>query len=146
MFYVDNEHNERLEQSIVDTTEVFESNDSYPELDMLQVNSCSQSEHVNPDVADLMSPCTIIKKRSSFEPRFVSEIEEQDFLTPKRRKRTIEMIKKVDKEKSLKIKRLQDAYRRQKRRIKSLEELVKHLEEEQMLSCEAAASLMVRSK
>lgn len=83
------------------------------------------------------------KKRRFHEPRFISEITLLDFSTPRRAQRVLKFIKDKDQKKANKIKYLQDINRNQRKRITSLEDMIKYLKEKGLMSHEAENSLTV---
>ncbi|CAG5090593.1 Protein of unknown function [Cotesia congregata] len=68
------------------------------------LNFSSEDENTVPGENNSPSQC---RKRKFFEPRYISEISPTDFATPKRAKRTLDLIKKSDRRKTEKIKQLQ---------------------------------------
>ncbi|XP_032685939.1 uncharacterized protein LOC116851046 isoform X1 [Odontomachus brunneus] len=72
------------------------------------------------------------KKRLFAEPRYISEITIADMSPPKRAKRVINFIKRVDDKKRKKIKSLQDRNRKLQKRIATLQELVSHLKKSRL--------------
>ncbi|XP_033219428.1 uncharacterized protein LOC117174424 isoform X2 [Belonocnema kinseyi] len=64
------------------------------------------------------------KKRRCFDPRFVSEIAESDLSTPSGRRRTLLMIKEIDRKKSLRIRKLMARTRYMQKRIETLEDML----------------------
>ncbi|XP_020297881.1 uncharacterized protein LOC109862292 [Pseudomyrmex gracilis] len=82
------------------------------------------------------------KKRRFAEPRYISEITTSDFSSPKKARRVIDMVKKTYKEKCNLIHNLQKKNRTLCKRITTLEELVKHLRKETLMSEEGADALM----
>ncbi|XP_056637751.1 uncharacterized protein LOC130445885 [Diorhabda sublineata] len=81
------------------------------------------------------------QKRKFFEPSYVSEISSTDFSTPKKAKITIDLIKKTDKRKTEKIKRLQRQTRNLQKKVVSLKELINHLKDKRTLKDESGDAL-----
>ncbi|XP_044732064.1 uncharacterized protein LOC123294931 [Chrysoperla carnea] len=103
-------------------------------------NLSSDDENTVPD--QNKSPSHRLK-RKFFEPRFVSEILPTDFSTPKRAKRTLDLIKNTDKKKTEKIRQLQRQARNLQKKVESLQDLINHLKENRMLTDESGDALMV---
>ncbi|XP_026829416.1 uncharacterized protein LOC105275792 isoform X3 [Ooceraea biroi] len=77
--------------------------------------------------------CFSRTKRLFAEPRYVSEITTSDVDTPRKAKRVLEFVKKVDKKKCKRIKCLQNQKRRLLKQIAALQTLVSHLKERRLV-------------
>lgn len=69
------------------------------------------------------------KKRFFAEPRYISEITISDVSTPRKAKRIIDFIKKIDQKKCKQIKCLQNQNRKLLKRILTLQNFISHLEQ-----------------
>jgi hypothetical protein len=83
------------------------------------------------------------KKRKFAEPRFISEIKTPDVSTPKRARRVLSLVRRIDEKKSKMIQTLQNKNRYLMKRIASLKELIKHLNNKGLMTEEAGNNLMV---
>ncbi|CAG5090639.1 Protein of unknown function, partial [Cotesia congregata] len=102
-------------------------------------NFSSEDENTVPGENNSPSQC---RKRKFFEPRYISEISPTDFATPKRAKRTLDLIEKTDRRKTEKIKQLQRQTRDLQQKVGSLQDSINHLKENRMLTDESGDALM----
>ncbi|KAL6420747.1 hypothetical protein ACFW04_013867 [Cataglyphis niger] len=83
------------------------------------------------------------KKRPFAYPRYVSEITISDVSTPRRAKKIINFVKKVNENKCKQIKSLQDQNRKLLMRVTTLQDLIFHLKESNLISDDAIDNLMI---
>ncbi|CAH0548698.1 unnamed protein product [Brassicogethes aeneus] len=77
---------------------------------------------------------TTPKKRRFSEPRFVSEITSPDVKTPRRAKRAIQLAQATIRQKTKKIRALQESNRYLKKKIESLKDVIVHLRKNNVVS------------
>jgi len=90
--------------------------------------------------------CTTPKKRRCAEPRYISEIMTPDVRTPRRASRIIKFVKNNDIKQRERIKKLQKMKRNLRKRMNTIENIVCHLKERQLISEHAGDSLLVLLK
>ncbi|XP_056636782.1 uncharacterized protein LOC130445245 [Diorhabda sublineata] len=118
--------NSTLENFKVETSERSINSGVY-EKDFIESNFIKIEDENNvPDKNTSPSQC---QKRKFFDPRYVSEISPTDFSTPKKAKRTLDLIKQTDKRKTEKIKQLQRKIRNLQQKVESLQDYIIHLKE-----------------
>lgn len=83
------------------------------------------------------------KKRRFMEPRYINEISPSHVRTPRRAKRVLEFVKRSYKNQTVKVKKLQDANRALNKRIRTLEDMVTHLKQKNLLSEQAGDQMLV---
>lgn len=87
--------------------------------------------------------CVTPKRRRFSEPRYISEISTPDLASPRRASRILHFIKKVNQKKSKEIKILQTKNGRLKKRIQTLQNMMRHLQRRGLMSEEAGDALLV---
>ncbi|XP_068904427.1 uncharacterized protein [Tenebrio molitor] len=102
-----------------------------------------QSELCNTASVESEETTHTSNKRKFAEPRYISEIEVSDMATPKKAKRILSLVRRIDSEKLKKIKSLQNKNRYLLKRMASLKELVKFLNDKGLIAEEAKNILMV---
>ncbi|XP_057340771.1 52 kDa repressor of the inhibitor of the protein kinase-like isoform X2 [Microplitis mediator] len=105
--------------------------DDDPPVDIMLQSSVEEliDELIN-EIEDLDddSNDTPKKQRIFYRPRYISEITLEDLSTPCKAERVLKLIKATDLRKSKQIKSLQDQRRQLHLRIKSLKDLISHLQ------------------
>ncbi|KAJ8933504.1 hypothetical protein NQ314_013969 [Rhamnusium bicolor] len=94
------------------------------------------------DECNLQSPCTP-KKRKFVLPRHSGNLTEEDFGTPRKTKRNLQLLKSTIAMKQRRLEMTQQQNRRLKRKIASLKELLSHLHIRNLISEEAEQTIMV---
>ncbi|KAJ8968199.1 hypothetical protein NQ314_002403 [Rhamnusium bicolor] len=94
------------------------------------------------DECNLQSPCTP-KKRKFVLPRHSGSLTEEDFGTPRKTKRNLQLLKNTIAMKQRRLEMTQQQNRRLKRKIASLKELMSHLHSRNLISEEAEQTIMV---
>ncbi|KAJ3622371.1 hypothetical protein MTP99_002886 [Tenebrio molitor] len=110
------------------------------ESDIMEVESkaCNSNQQSAESGNMMQTP----KKRKFAEPRFISEIKTPDVSTPKRARRVLSLVRRIDEKKSKMIQTLQNKNRYLMKRIASLKELIKHLNNKGLMTEEAGNNLM----
>ncbi|XP_032674704.1 THAP domain-containing protein 1 [Odontomachus brunneus] len=107
----------------------------------LQDNSFSQN--VVRNVLNSANDLYVTPKRRYAEPRYISEIMTSDVKTPRRASRILKFVKNNDMKRREHIRKLQKINRNLMKRIKSLENVVSHLKNKQLIS-EGVADFLVQ--
>lgn len=98
--------------------------DDHEEQLILQRPDTGEPDTLQFNIPESVTP---VKQRRFAETRYISEIDLCDVATPRRAKRTLTLVKLIDKKKSKQIKRLQDTNRKLNKRIISLQQMVSHI-------------------
>lgn len=85
------------------------------------------------------------KRRRYIEPRYVDEIRTPDVATPRKARRVIKLVKRVNLVKSTKIKKLQDKNRHLTKQVNSLRQLLQHLRSKGLMDENSGEMLMVNT-
>ncbi|XP_050447980.1 uncharacterized protein LOC126849787 [Cataglyphis hispanica] len=101
------------------------------------------SEIITSDISTSRENFSSPKKRPFAYPRYVSEITISDVSTPRRAKKVINFVKKVNENKCKQIKSLQDQNRKLLMRVTTLQDLIFHLKESNLISDDAIDNLMI---
>lgn len=95
-----------------------------------------------------ITPTHTPKKRKLLlnNPRYFNDLTDEHFATPKRAKRHLAFAKKKHNEARNKLKNLEERNRRLAKKVKSYEDLIKTLEDSNLLSENASQFLQVNIK
>ncbi|KMQ91207.1 thap domain-containing protein 1-like isoform 1 protein [Lasius niger] len=114
--------------------------DDHEEQLILQRPDTGEPDTLQFNIPESVTP---VKQRRFAETRYISEIDLCDVATPRRAKRTLTLVKLIDKKKSKQIKRLQDTNRKLNKRIISLQQMVSHIRKKGLISKDAKDVMLV---
>lgn len=83
------------------------------------------------------------KRRRFFEPRYINEIKTPDVCTPRKARRVIGMVKRHASIQTKKIRQLQGTRRVLLKKVRSLEDMVTHLKQKNLISEQAGEHMVV---